>query len=89
MRVYLDACCLSRLTDDQTQPRIRAEAEAIERVLSAVRQGVVTLISSEAIEDEVRRNPQRDRQLEATVILISRLSELRSPTPSPLGRFIW
>jgi hypothetical protein len=38
VKVYFDACCLSRLTDDQAQPRIREEAEAIERVLSHVRQ---------------------------------------------------
>ena len=30
MGIYLDACCLSRLTDEQGQPRVRAEAEAIE-----------------------------------------------------------
>jgi hypothetical protein len=41
MRVYLDACCLSRLTDDQSQARIREEAEAIERVLAGVRRGTV------------------------------------------------
>jgi hypothetical protein len=26
--IYLAACCLSRLTDDQAQPRIRQEAVA-------------------------------------------------------------
>ena len=30
MKVYLDACCLSRLTDDQSQARIRQETEAVE-----------------------------------------------------------
>lgn len=28
MKVYLDACCLNRPFDDQTQGRIRLEAEA-------------------------------------------------------------
>ncbi len=32
-------------------------AEAIERVLSLVRRGMVELISSKALQDEVRRNP--------------------------------
>jgi hypothetical protein len=27
VRIYLDACCLNRLTDDQSQPRVAAEAE--------------------------------------------------------------
>jgi hypothetical protein len=33
MRIYLDACALNRLSDDQTQPRVRAEAEGVERAL--------------------------------------------------------
>lgn len=69
MRVYLDACCLSRLTDDQSQARIREEAEAVEQVLAGVRRGVVELLSSEALEDEVRRNPSQERRREAQTTL--------------------
>ena len=36
---YLDACCLSRLTDEQSQLRVRAEADAIEKILRIVRNG--------------------------------------------------
>lgn len=69
MRVYLDACCLSRLTDDQSQARIREEAEAVEQVLVGVRRGTVELLSSEALDDEVRRNPAMDRRVEAQTTL--------------------
>ncbi|MBL8176747.1 MAG: PIN domain-containing protein [Bryobacterales bacterium] len=69
MKVYLDACCLSRLTDDQSQARIREEAEAVEQVLAGVRRGVVELLSSEALEDEVRRNPSQERRREAQTTL--------------------
>ncbi len=69
MRVYLDACCLSRLTDDQSQARIREEAEAVEQVLAGVRRGVVEILSSEALEDEVRRNPSQERRREAQTTL--------------------
>lgn len=69
MRVYLDACCLSRLTDDQSQARIREEAEAVERVLVGVRRGTVELLSSEALDDEMRRNPSMDRRVEAQTTL--------------------
>lgn len=69
MKAYLDACCLSRLTDDQSQARIRKEAEAVEQVLTGVRRGVVDLLSSEALEDEVRRNPCLERRMEAQTIL--------------------
>ena len=62
MRVYLDACSLSRLTDDQSQARIREEAEAVEQVLVGVRRGTVELLSSEALDDEVRRNPSLERR---------------------------
>jgi predicted nucleic acid-binding protein len=69
MRVYLDVCCLSRLTDDQSQARIREEAEAVEQVLAGVRRGVVELVSSEALEDEVRGNPSQERRTEAQTTL--------------------
>lgn len=69
MRVYLDACCLSRLTDDQSQARIREEAEAVEQVLVGVRRGTVELLSSEALDDEVRRNRSMDRRVEAQTTL--------------------
>jgi hypothetical protein len=65
----LDVCCLSRLTDDQSQARIREEAEAIEHLLIGVRRGNVDLISSEALEDEVRRNSSMERRVEAQTLL--------------------
>jgi predicted nucleic acid-binding protein len=69
VRVYLDACCLSRLTDDQSQERIREEAGAVEKLLSGVRRGTVELVSNEALEDEVRRNPSMERRAEAQTLL--------------------
>ena len=44
MRIYWDECCLNRLTDDQSQPRVREEAEAIEQILRMVRQGLATWV---------------------------------------------
>ena len=41
MKIYLDTCALNRLTDDQTQPRILAEAKALERILDMVSSGKV------------------------------------------------
>ncbi len=69
MKIYLDVCCLSRLTDDQSQPRIRAEAEAIERILFAIREGVVELIGGEALQEEVRRIPSLKLRLEVEALL--------------------
>jgi predicted nucleic acid-binding protein len=69
MRVYLDACCLSRLTDDHTQTRITEEAEAVERVMAGVRRETIELLSSEALDDEVRRNPSMERRVEVQTTL--------------------
>jgi predicted nucleic acid-binding protein len=69
VKVYLDLCCLNRLTDNQSQPRIREEAEAVESVLAAVRTGSLRMISSEALEDEARRNPSMERRLEVETFL--------------------
>jgi predicted nucleic acid-binding protein len=55
--------------DDQSQTRIREEAEAVEKVLAAVRRGAVQLVSSEALEDEVCGNPSMERRVEAQTTL--------------------
>lgn len=84
MRVYLDACCLSRLTDDQSQTRIREEAAAIEYILAEVRRGRIELLSSEALHDEVRRNPTVDQRLGAQTILLMAVAEIGIDAPITL-----
>jgi len=69
LRIYRDACCLSRLTDDQSQPRIREEAGAVEQVFALIRAGRAELVSSDALEDEARRAPIPERRLEAETLL--------------------
>ncbi len=62
MRIYLDACCLSRPLDDQTQQRIRIESEAVRLVLELCAQGSHRWVSSEVVEAEVSRNPDQDHR---------------------------
>lgn len=69
MRVYLDGCCPSRLTDDQSQPRVRAEADAIERIMRMVHEGVATWVSSTILNVEIDRNPDPDRRRDAEALL--------------------
>ena len=69
MKVYFDACCVNRLTDDQTQPRIQREAEAIEFILRRMRDGEIEWISSLALADEIDRNPHVERRLENVGLL--------------------
>jgi predicted nucleic acid-binding protein len=69
MRIYLDACCLQRPFDDQTQPRIRVESEAVLAVLAAVQVGDLTLLTSEVLEFEIERIPDEHRRREALAML--------------------
>ena len=80
MTIYLDACRLSRLTDDQTQRRIREEAEAIERILAQTQAGVWAMVSSEALAEEVSRIRSAERRIavEALLSLATRSVELNA-----------
>jgi predicted nucleic acid-binding protein len=61
-KIYLDVCCLNRPFDDQTQPRIRLETEAILEIVSRCRTGEWELVSSTALESEVARTPDSTRR---------------------------
>ena len=60
---------LNRLTDDQMQPRIRQEAEAVEQILRRMQAGEIQWISSDALVDEIARNPDVERRLENAALL--------------------
>lgn len=49
-RIYLDACCLNRPFDEQTQPRIALETQSILSILSQCESGIGKLITSTALE---------------------------------------
>ena len=55
--IYFDTCCLNRLFDEQTQPRIRREAEVINQILNHIRAGDWHWISSSVLVVEVERAP--------------------------------
>ena len=77
-KIYLDACALNRLTDDQNQSRIQTEAEAVERVLHLVWTGEAEWTASVVLEAEVRRNPNGAARNDA-LRLISLAGELLRP----------
>lgn len=80
MKIYLDACCINRLTDDQSQERIRREAAAVELILKRVRRGSIQWVSSDALIDEINRNPNVERRLENAALLVhaSQIVELNA-----------
>lgn len=57
MRIHFDACCLNRLTDDQTQARIAREAEAVEQILALLHARTLEWISSALLPAEIGNNP--------------------------------
>ncbi|MDZ7666592.1 MAG: hypothetical protein U5K27_14945 [Desulfotignum sp.] len=69
MRIYFDSCCLQRPLDDQTQPRIRVESEAVLALLNVVQSGDIILLNSEALEYEMRRIPDKIRRNEVIAVL--------------------
>ena len=66
MKIYLDVCCLNRPFDDQSQTRVRLEAEAILLVLAHFQSGEWQWLSSEVIDDEIAqtRDPNRRNRVQ-------------------------
>ena len=62
MKVYLDACCLNRPFDDQSQPRVRLETEAISLILEKLYQREWDWVSSEMLIYEVGQNPDLENR---------------------------
>jgi predicted nucleic acid-binding protein len=70
VKIYLDACCLNRLTDDQDQQRIAEEAEAVEQILRLLHANTIEWLSSTALEAETSNNPDLERRREVQVLLL-------------------
>ncbi|NJO93360.1 MAG: type II toxin-antitoxin system VapC family toxin [Hydrococcus sp. RM1_1_31] len=68
-KIYLDVCCLNRPFDDQTQPRIYLETEAILEILSRCRTGEWELVTSSALELEIAKTPDINRREEVKLAL--------------------
>ena len=62
MRIYLDACCVNRPYDDQTQDRIRLESEAILLIIQHCQSGEWEWVSSEALAFEIEKIPDPERK---------------------------
>jgi predicted nucleic acid-binding protein len=56
MGIYLDLCAIQRPFDDAGQQRIRDETEALYRALELIREGMLELVGSFALELESDAN---------------------------------
>lgn len=62
MKIYLDACCLCRPFDDQTTGRIHLEATAVHEIIRRCVNHEFSLVSSEAITEEISRIPDHAKR---------------------------
>jgi len=69
MRIYFDACCVNRLTDDHSQERILREAEVIEALIGFATRASNVWAGSAVLEAELSRNPDSDRRADAQELL--------------------
>ena len=79
MKIYLDNCALGRLFDDQSQPRIAAEALAIDTILRLVTDGQIEWCISAALREEINNNSDLVRRSD-TLRLLTRATETLSLT---------
>jgi hypothetical protein len=61
---------LNRLTDDQRQPRIAEEAEAVEQILRLLSVKTVEWLSSAPLKAETSHNPDAERRYEVEALLL-------------------
>ena len=85
MKVYLDACALNRLTDDQSQRRIHEEAEAVEAVFKMIWKQQVDWSASTALVAEAKRNPDLAKRHDS-IALLSHAHSVDSPRASTILR---
>lgn len=69
MKVYFDVCCLNRCFDDQRQPRIRLEAEAVILLFERVDRGIDEWLISPIVENEIARTPDPERREKGFTLL--------------------
>lgn len=68
-KIYLDTCSLQRSQDDQTQERIRHEAEAVETIVDYFFTGQLHWIASEVLVVEITQNPDSEQRANLEDIL--------------------
>lgn len=69
MRLYLDACCLNRPFDDQSQLRVHLESEAVLAIRERAEESAWTLLSSTALTFELSRIPDPQRRARTQKLL--------------------
>jgi predicted nucleic acid-binding protein len=69
LRIYLDACAVSRLTDDPGEMRVRMETGAVRHIFRLIEDRRAQWIASSVLETEVKENPNLRKRLESLEML--------------------
>ena len=77
MKIYLDVSCLNRPFDDQSQPRIRLESEAVTLILEQIDAGDWRHVSSQIAEIEIAAIPDSERRRRVQALLPTRRDRIR------------
>lgn len=67
--LYFDVCSWNRPFDDQTQTRVRLEAEAVLGILEMAGNRKVEVLGSDIIEDELSQNPDNEKRKKVELLL--------------------
>jgi predicted nucleic acid-binding protein len=97
MKIYLDVCCWNRPFDDQSQNRVRLEAEAVLGILEMAQSDELEIVGSDIIDSELTEMPNDEKREKVELILTltsshvaltaaveQRASELQKLNISPL-----
>jgi predicted nucleic acid-binding protein len=76
--VYLDACCLNRPFDDQAQPRIHLESEAVLIILARFKRNEWEWLSSPVLDLEINQiaDPIRKVRIKLSMSAIHRVGSV-------------
>jgi predicted nucleic acid-binding protein len=88
VKIYLDVSCLNRPFDDQTQPRIRLESEAVTMILDRIEAGQWEHVSSEMALVEVAAMPDGVRRRRVFQLLPSRIMGVSDAALQRAAEFI-
>ena len=69
IKIYLDACCLNRPFDNQSQVRVHLESEAILQIIESAKKGKVFWFNSDALEFEVDKIENQDKKEKVLALL--------------------
>lgn len=77
LNIYLDVCCFNRPFDDQSQSRVRIEAEAVLAILERCEAGEWNILISEMVEIEIAQIADSDRRQRIDEVLFMARSNIR------------